>query len=251
MGTCHCTTVEYPDAMQYTTEPESSHQFEYLTQRYYMEQEHLRKHVFPSNEVSKSGRRNSIANKTDHSFATTHYSHDMRTRLDPKIAQSEMTMYEDKYEEYILEKDSQYDSTSGFHPLSRELKEEFVDSHTTPQGDTESDLYLQLRRSLESDLYLPDEDIKKLEQYFSASDSGSTSIGRTCFTLYPNLNECFVAPNVNADKRNENSVFRKDPAKIPLDIVEESKSDSDMTESTITGWRPITAKANKVVIVNV
>merc|ERR1740123_1011632 len=234
MGTCHCTSVEHPDAMQYTTEPKD-HQFEYLTQRYYMEQEHLRKHMFPSNEVSKSGRRNSIANKTDHSFATTHYSHDMRTRRDPKITQSEMTMYEDKYEEYLLEKDSQYDSTSElqrFHPLSRELKEEFDDSHTTPQGDPE-------RRSLESDLYLPDEDIKKLEQYFSASDSGSTSIVRT-----------FAAPNVNADKRNENSVFRKDPAKIPLDILEESQSDSDRTESTITGWRPITAKTNKITIVN-
>jgi len=231
MGTCHCTTVEYPDAMQYTTEQkESSHQFEYLTQRYYMEQEHLRKHMFPSNEISKSGRRNSIANKTDHSFATT--------------------QYEDKYEEYLLEKDSQYDSTSElqrFHPLSRELKEEFDDSHTTPQGDPE-------RRSLESDLYLPDEDIKKLEQYFSASDSGSTSIVRispaACFALYPNLNESFAAPNVNADKRNENSVFRKDPAKIPLDILEESQSDSDRTESTITGWRPITAKTNKITIVN-
>merc|ERR1719168_312112 len=176
MGTCHCTTVEAPVAQCTAEKNESSHQFEYLTQRYYMEQEHLRKHVFPSNEVLKIGRRNSIANKTEHSCATT--------------------QYEDKCEDYMLEKDSQYGSICELH-LSKELRH-FRDLPTTPQKDIEN-------ASWESDLYLPDEDIKKLEQYFSASDSGSTSIVRispaACFALYPNLNESFAAPNVNADKR--------------------------------------------------
>ena len=60
----------------------------------------------------------------------------------------------------------------------------------------------------------------------------------------------FAAPNVNIERLNDNIIFRKDPAKIPLDNMEESKSDSDRTESTITGWQPITAKAEKVTIVS-
>jgi len=173
MGTCHCTTVEAPVAQCTAEKNESSHQFEYLTQRYYMEQEHLRKHVFPSNEVLKIGRRNSIANKTEHSCATTHYSYDIRSCRDlRKITSSEITMYEDKCEDYMLEKDSQYGSICELH-LSKELRH-FRDLPTTPQKDIEN-------ASWESDLYLPDEDIKKLEQYFSASDSGSTSIVRIYF----------------------------------------------------------------------